>query len=381
MATKVIADVPPWVPVSDRHDERAACIFERTYRGRRRIPDNIWIENRKFRKITRDLLAIKRTAAGYELRENALVEGLTAAIIHDGKLFRPQARYLNQFRTYAPHIAETDMWNRLKRNKADLEVPRAIILRHPYEDRYIHFLADMLPGLIIADQLGIGDLPILVGTRLWNMPFFQYLRRNVLAGRQIIVQRTRDIARVNKAYLLYPGRGVAEFLIPTAEQIPAERPGVDPGEKLVLIRNLDVTNARPMDGYSALATELTDLGYSPLDPATLSIGEQKYVFSRASRIVSEYGAGLINMMFCQPADSTFFDTLILEDHLSPTFPLVAASLGVPVRFSVVASNAQAQRQATPMISEEARRAIITTARADRQPPRNTGWRLWGTGVL
>jgi capsular polysaccharide biosynthesis protein len=85
-----------------------------------------------------------------------------------------------------------------------------------------------------------------------------------------------------------------------------------------------------------LTEQLCQRGYQAIDPATLSIPEQKWVFKNARHIVSENGASLINMIFCDPK-KTRMDTIMVSKYATPTFQVLAASLGLDLQTHIVPS--------------------------------------------
>ncbi|WP_036283270.1 DUF563 domain-containing protein [Methylocystis sp. ATCC 49242] len=194
-------------------------------------------------------------------------------------------------------------------------VDEAFSLLHDHGHNYFHWLLEVLPRLLLAREQGlVGDLPLLVHDRI--APQMREILE-LAVGRQPALIRVGSGCNVEVSKLHYvtdichnevhtrhhPERH--DILIsPTAVQLlrrlaePLLRRNIKQFERVYIARqNVDF---RRLINREALEFQLKKQGFISFDPGAASFAQQVQAFSNARYIVSEAGAALANLVFCQP---------------------------------------------------------------------------------
>ena len=144
-------------------------------------------------------------------------------------------------------------------------LPEAVSFRTRWEENYWHCHDEVLSKLILVERMGLpGDIPLLIGPRLWNAPFFQEMRSAAgLRERNWIVHDTTGLVEAVGA--LCPGSTIASRTL---------------GSLADLFRDADAdaSVARATDDWARRCSSSVDLAASHVTSATTrsSAGSSPY---------------------------------------------------------------------------------------------------------
>ncbi|WP_224999705.1 DUF563 domain-containing protein [Cesiribacter sp. SM1] len=194
-------------------------------------------------------------------------------------------------------------------------VNKAVFLLTPRaKGNYYHWLADLLPRLLLVQQSGLADFSerIIVlhqpsrryendTLRLLGIPEEQVMRLHpfdTLSVNDLVVtdylhSRDGQYFPSWKKWLL---DGFKEKMLGAVPQ--------NPTRKIYLLRGKQ--RIRQLLGEERLVKILKGLGFEILDPQQLTLLEQMQALSEAAVVVGLHGAALTNIIFCQPG------TLVVE---------------------------------------------------------------------
>ena len=101
-------------------------------------------------------------------------------------------------------------------------------------------------------------------------------------------------------------------------------PGLETPKRLLICRSL--ANSRNIVNRADLIEALKPLGFAAIQPEKLSFDEQVLTFANAEAIVSEFGAAIVNAVFCRP-DAKVVE-IIAEGQHDPWSAHLIAMLGL-----------------------------------------------------
>ena len=200
-----------------------------------------------------------------------------------------------------------------------------VIYLQPRSNRiYGHFLIEVLPRLLIANEEWDKKLPIYFDfahstykeavqslgiplSRFINPAFHPLIQSKCL----YLVDYTKRWGRVGcMDQLKFLQRWAA-----TDDLFTGEGAGVNSSVRLFVARHdggegLDgrFFRSSSLNNNEALESRLSALGFQTVYPERLSFRQQVHLFSRAQVVVGEHGSGMFNTLFCQP------DTLVIDLH-------------------------------------------------------------------
>jgi hypothetical protein len=263
---------------------------------------------------------------------NSVVDGENALVYVGGKVFSDSIQTSQSLRGGS---LSGSILQRIFRKK---HVDSAIYLRHTYEVNYFHFLCHILPRLVFADLLSVSkEVPCLVSGTLTGRTDFLEAMRYLAAGREIVVQAPDETVACDRLYALFPERETRKFLDYVQRALPERDSLLGDPLRIALIREKETNSKRVCDNYFQIVEILGQLGYVTVDPASLTVFQQKHLFSRARHIVAEYGAALANIVFCK--EGTRVDAIALDSNLTTTFPPLALEFGIRMHVHCIPSQA------------------------------------------
>jgi len=187
---------------------------------------------------------------------------------------------------------------------------------------YFHWLFDILPRLKLLEESG-NDLSSIPG---FVVPSY-FARYQIETLARFGIERDRIISNFSHRHivsenLIVPShpretgvipRWVCDFLRDTFR--PARPAGVDPIPRIYIIRKQ--TDHGLLDNESGLTRRLVDMGFTPLAMEDYSLEEKAWLLKHAEVVVSASGAGLANIVFCEPG------TVVVELRVQP-YPVMEA---------------------------------------------------------
>ena len=166
------------------------------------------------------------------------------------------------------------------------------------DTNYWHFVKDFATRLYVYFELGL-DCPLLVPASFGDAQFEIVKQMFEWEGKPVppILRLGDEIAAVGPT--VFP----STITIPAAAKIWETR--LKPpllrdktGQKLFVMRT-NVSKRRLLN-QDEIAARLTELGFTCIDPGTLSFKEQVALFQGAHVVVGVHGAGLTNILFAPP---------------------------------------------------------------------------------
>lgn len=125
-------------------------------------------------------------------------------------------------------------------------------------------------------------------------------------------------------------RGAGDFSVSPLSQAAyrsqvAGQPSTGPRDLRIFIERGEASNRR-IPNEAELTAALRASGFVCVRPETLSVAEQIRLFSRATLVVGQLGAGMANCVWCQPGTVVF--ELVAEHHQNPCDLLLAMQAGL-----------------------------------------------------
>ncbi len=230
-----------------------------------------------------------------------IYSGVDLTVVDDGYLFAGGVPII-QPDVVVPYVS---VFAEHQVPKAQIEESRPVIVAY---DRgyttYGHFLIDVLPRLLIAEQMLGADFrgtPILLPHRLpaWGREIFDLIFPNVKTltfdSEQSSLRLRRAIlpTHCHNYYMFHPlAKNLFENLKERAQPIAPTQPA-----EFIFLSRAEVSSNRRVIGFTAIEEHAASLGATILRPETISWREQLGYFAGAKLVVGEYGSGLHNTVF------------------------------------------------------------------------------------
>ncbi len=297
------------------------------------LRSQITTDNLDYHSIIQRRLSVGRPAKIWELGQSELF-GRNGGAFKRGRLFLPSMGEME----VGFYGLERYVLSRLKPGLAKRKLGSVLSLHYRFDQVYFHALHDVFTALPWLKKLGM-DLPetIVVSERLAETTAGRAILGSPwLREREVIVQKRNEVFCCEKLYVVRPPMFEGPLLSEVSEAIADEGIERPPDQKVVLVRNQNVKNKRHCELYDEFSEMLAKVGYRKVNPADLSLEEQKKLFRSSKHIVAENGSGLTNMIFCQPG-SCKVDLVIPDYWVTPTYPALAAALGLDLSAHLVSS--------------------------------------------
>lgn len=287
-----------------------------------------------------DLAIRKRLEApiwerAYKITGDISVSGNRGFIFVNGWLFKPST-----YEIPPPHhnLYKFAVEKMRKSSSKCIECDEALLVRHTLGHIYFHTYHDLLTKIVWANELGIDPkIPIVVSDK-WAKGHYgkHFIQSDLFKSRKIIFQGLNDHLVCNTLYWLRTPQYHKEHLEQVANSFGEKKPKENYSDRLVLIREKKTHDNRFCDGYEKLTDKLLSGGYSVIDPAELSIPEQKWIFARASHIVGLNGSAFTNIVHRQKGDLRI-DSIIPSRSPTSTFQAIAKAYGFTMNSHLVHS--------------------------------------------
>lgn len=289
----------------------------------------------EFDGLVKPYLTTKRWSRAYRFRFPTLIDPEDALVYARGRMIFETSSF------YAPPYQDKERWRAYARKSFPFvtkTIRRGILLHSPRSYNYYHLMHDCMTRIAIADDLKIPkDVP-LIATEGWvrSEIGMQFLQSSLFKDRALYLQPDDAILRCKELYVIQPPRNCGRLMRRVADSFPSQRPDGLTSDKLVVKREKDLVHLRKNLDIQELADQLEQRGYQTIDPATFTIAEQKWMFANATHVVSENGAALTNMIFCDPL-KTRMDSLMVSKYATPTFQALASALGIRLHANILPS--------------------------------------------
>jgi capsular polysaccharide biosynthesis protein len=208
-------------------------------------------------------------------------------------------------------------------------IPRCVSLRFLFDHNYGHALVQLLPALLLLDELGIDrNVPVLVARRLASQEFFQELiQRGRFADRTWIVSDDRWVVsdEVIVPRIDWPSPEILQrFLDDLDVTVPD-----DPGERRLFVER----TTRTFSNQDRVNQVLRARGYEGVRPEQLSFAGQVDLFANASVVAGATGSGLVNIMFRRARPASLLE-IARVDWRDPFFHRLSAACGAKYQLMV-----------------------------------------------
>lgn len=204
-----------------------------------------------------------------------------------------------------------------------LSIDEPVILANGHNN-YYHWHLNWLPRIVLADRFSdLRGIKVLVHEKpaAYALDALQ-----AVTGRQRedCLELNRGVFRVKKLFVPtpFPNPMHAPFAVRCYNGIRQYGP-LSTQRKLYLTRG-DAPSRRILNEHAVIDV-LSNYGFETVQPETLSYLEQVSLFSEAGMIVGAHGAGLTNMLFCQPG---FSAVELFNGYYSRVYWSLAATMGV-----------------------------------------------------
>jgi capsular polysaccharide biosynthesis protein len=230
--------------------------------------------------------------------------------------------------------------------------PKAILLLTPVQStNYYHWLADVLPRLLLIKQCKLPDFEqrqVLLhhNTRTYETDtlaiagvrpnqIFRFKPFETVAVADLVIADF-ELSYSEHAFPAWKQRLLTDF-----KQQALAKIGPKSLKKVYLLRGMQ--RIRRLIGEERLVTLLKGQGFHIIDPQQLTLAEQISTLAGAQVIVALHGAALTNIIFC--AEGTFVLELRSTDKppeffsaIADTYKLRFASISIPPEKVVAAPN-------------------------------------------
>jgi len=271
----------------------------------------------------------------YKVEGNISVSGKRGFVYLDSKLFQPStAEQTPPYHTTYKRLAEEYR----KRTQDRIKLDTVLLVRHTFGHIYYHTYHDLLTKIAWADELGLSkEIPIVISAK-WARGHYgsHFVKSDLFEGRRVIWQELNQTLLCKSLYWLRTPQFWQPHLKRVANSFAEQKPDMDISDRLVLIREKKTHDDRICEGMEPFSEDLQRKGFTRLDPASLTIPEQKWVFARARHIVGENGSAFTNMVHRQDGHLQI-DSLMHSKSMTSTFPAMAKAHGVSFRTHVLHS--------------------------------------------
>lgn len=202
---------------------------------------------------------------------------------------------------------------------------------------YWHFYNNFLYNLLLADHIGLHNVPVIVSSSVAACHFFKYVVSSVEPFRsfQFVFQGADELIFVKSAILTGSGWGCPENITKPAALIKQQVSiKVNIKQKYFITRRH--ASRAPLNLYQ-LEGAMERIGYSVRDCTNCSLLEQIQLFSDAEAIVALHGAALANLSYAS-ASCRFLLELSPDFHVNPCFYWLSAHIGIPYSSTVYSKN-------------------------------------------
>lgn len=210
---------------------------------------------------------------------------------------------------------------------------RAFLLFNDAASNFYHWHCDVLPRLLVAQRAGksVADFDWFVTDRLYQPFHRETLGAFGIPPEKVIVGTKHRLieADVLCATSLYDRSGMVHreglsFVRDTLLRhfsITDEAPGT---RRLFISRQQ--ANWRRIENWNDIEPILADYGFEIVVSEQLSMSEQIRLFRAAGHIIAGHGAGLTNLMYCQPGTRVL--EMLNEAWGHPMYWLMASKSGL-----------------------------------------------------
>ncbi len=208
-------------------------------------------------------------------------------------------------------------------------VERAVLVRGTWERNYWHLLDEVLPRFAMASALGIDpSVPAIVSRVLLEQHGKRLAGTRFLTERKLIVQEPGQTVRCRELFLLRPAAFPSHWTPAVLDRIPQDtQTSVTAPRRRIYVRREPATSVgRTAESADELDGMFRNAGFLVVDPALLTIPQQRALFQDAEIIAGINGAAFSNAIFRSGRPLTI-GAFISQNWMSTVFPTMAKVYG------------------------------------------------------
>lgn len=199
-------------------------------------------------------------------------------------------------------------------------------------DNYYHFLIDVLPRLELLRRTGVTVDRFLVNR---SLPFQSQLLDRLGIGEELTIE-SRAEPHVRAERLLVPTLPDNHLRTPpwvTSWLRTQLSPPTGRVRRRLYVTRGQRRNTRRVDNEAEVIRSLAAFGFEAMDPGEYSVEEQIAAFAEAQVVVGPHGAGLTNLVFCQPGATVI--EIFAPDYVNVCYWNLASTIeGLRYRYLV-----------------------------------------------
>jgi Glycosyltransferase 61 len=336
--------------------EREALVYYRSLPAPSRLDtEDPFVDNELLAAVIRIRAGKPRWEAAWHLRGDIRVAPGHPLVFVNNRFIPGSMGYSEE-----EPLAPLPIWQHFARRLLrwpTLLVDRALLLQESWDHNYWHLLHDILPRLVMAEEIGLDPaLPVVVSEQLVKNHGNRLTGTAFLQGRQMIVQPKKYTLRCKELYLLRPGSFARHWTPGVVARIPSESNDA-PGPRYIYCRRDPKSSwGRTAENSLELQEIFRSAGFAVIDPAPMTLSQQKAIFQDAEVIAGLNGAAFANALFRHDRPLTI-GALISANWMSTTFPIMAKVFGFRYAGFVVAPMGTADTAPVLVPPETARRLI------------------------
>lgn len=199
-----------------------------------------------------------------------------------------------------------------KLTKQQTRLEKAILFDGSLGNNYFYFHAVLLSKLhLLREHYDLTELPVLVTERTFSKSYFQELI--TLPGfSEINWQVMSGVTQVQNLIICVPSYYEKSRFQKTRKLI------LSSGNVITRTKRIFVDRSnRRIANHDAVQVILDKYDFSVINPGKFSMVEQAELFSQASHVIGIHGAGLTNLIFCNPENAKVLEiapSVLLHTH-------------------------------------------------------------------
>ena len=199
---------------------------------------------------------------------------------------------------------------------------RAILFDGSMGINYFHFLSDVLHKIYLLEKFIKLDCPLLVGSQVYSMPFFQFFITQTELSKlnwQVI-----DLpVQVKELFIARPMPYGKEHWLRT-KNLLIQNDSIQTSKRAIFINR---TGTRHLTNWGAIEKVLTDHSVEIVDPGKMDVRQQAFLFNSARHIIGIHGAGMTNLAFCNHSKVNVLE-LCSNDRIGTQYYWLCQALGI-----------------------------------------------------
>ena len=209
-------------------------------------------------------------------------------------------------------------WKYKRGNTPTLSLEEAVHVDGYLGISYYHVYRDLLSALGALKKYGLSDKPLIIGHDVYHSKHFQWILNNRDWVRNLNWQILdgKTYLKVNKLYKFVS-------LIPDAtiwaDTRDIMQPPViaDPQRRVYLYRAGNF--GRTVNNIEEIKPVLEKYRFELVDTGSMTVAEQMDLFANIRYLVAIHGAGITNILFCNPKKFSILEILPGREKLNSTF--------------------------------------------------------------